>query len=262
MIISPDKEPDVLSRLYENGQITLTVPGKKPFTPDHKDKVRINGSMAKKYYISPARYRKICSSAINLFRKRKFKVIFITLTFPGKIDHKDANRCFSKYIDNLSTNYNLNAYVAVHEFTHKGNSHYHLLCDLPYVPIFRLNNAWNFAISDFVRGSPNSVRLPTGKNKGVVKNFERCVRYCCKYFAKGRKYFDGELRLYDARCSFISYNVLSRPLDIDREIFEKISEKFQVEVAEYDWCRIFQVKDILHRYDEFCEIMNKFVIKF
>ena len=191
MIIDQENEQDLQAYLYENGQITLTVAKKKPISIEHQEKVRANGKVKKQYYISSARYRVITSSAINLFRNRKYQVVFLTLTFPGKIDHADANRCFSKYIDNLTTNYKLNGYVAVHEYTIKGNSHYHLLADLPYIQIYQLNRAWNYSISDFCPGSLNSVRLPKGKNKGVVKNFERCVKYCCKYFTKGRRHFEG-----------------------------------------------------------------------
>jgi len=256
MNINSGNEADLMPYLYENGQVTLTIAKKIPISEAHKEKVRINGKVKKKYYISSARYRLITSSAVNLFRQKKYQVIFLTLTFPGKIEHKDANVCFSRYIDNLRTNYKLNGYVAVHEYTHKGNSHYHLLCDLPWVSISLLNRAWNYSFSDYLDGSPNSVRLPKGKNRGVVKNFARCIKYCCKYFAKGRKFFDGELKTYECRCNFISHNIVSKPKLIDREIFQRISEKFNVIAREYPYCTIYFIEGVLERYEQFEEILN------
>jgi len=258
MILTQEREADAKIRLYENGQITMTFARCREISDDHKEKIRQNGKVKKKYYIDNSRYRVITSSAVNLFRNKRYNVIFVTLTFPGRITHENGNKCFSKFIDNLNNNYNLNGYVAVHEFTHAGNSHYHLLCDLPYIPIININRAWNFAFSDFFSGSSNSVRLPTGRNRSVVKNLERCIKYVCKYFAKGKKYYERELRYYDARCSFISHNIVSRPRLIDREIFEKLCEKFEIIVKDYEYCKVFYVQKVLKDYDEFFEIVNKY----
>ena len=93
-------------RLYENGTVTITS-GRSPYTDEHREKVKQNGKRVKTYKIDTRIYRKIVSSSVNLYRNKVNRIIFLTLTFPGYIGEKEANICFSKFMDNLKTNYDV-----------------------------------------------------------------------------------------------------------------------------------------------------------
>ncbi len=236
--------------LYENGTVTITKAKGYYITDAHREKLRSNGNRAKSYKIDMPIYRRISSSAINLYRGRVNNLIFLTLTFPGKILHVEANHCFSKFIDNLKNNYKLNGYVAVHELTKKGNSHYHIIADIPFQSIFRLNFAWCCTFSGYFSYSPNAVRLPAKSKNAIVKSLAACVKYCCKYFAKG-KYIP-----YSARCVFISHNVVSVRMDIDEDTFARLEKKFTVKIVDYMYCKIAYFNNVLEDYDAFLRIIE------
>lgn len=230
-------EYDSNFRLYENGTVTITPA--RTFYGSHDEKRRA-GLTDKKYRIDGARYRKISSSAVNLYRNKKNKVIFITLTFPDSINEKQANECFSRWIDNMKLNYKLNAYVATKELTKKGRPHFHILADFPYVSIRKINDSWCSAISPYCRYSNNAVRLPVGRGKAIVKDLHRCVSYISKYVSKSRFSKDGhrEIVEFDARCFFISHNIVSRPIWIDWELCQKLAQKYRYSAYEHTYCEI------------------------
>ncbi|MBA7535813.1 hypothetical protein ES705_28071 [subsurface metagenome] len=250
MNVSFDDRFSLGNQLYENGCCTITKAKGYYITDEHREKLHMNGKKAKSYCIDMPVYRKISSSAINLYRVRKHKLIFLTLTFPGKLIHANANKCFSRFMDNLKTNYELNGYVAVHELTKKGNSHYHIIADIPFQSIFRLNFAWCSAFSDYFRYSPNALRLPEKGQKAVIQNLSRCVKYCCKYFGKGR-YIP-----YQERCVFITHNVVSNRKPIDEQTFERLAEKFTVKIVDYAYCKIAYFQDVLEDYEAFLRIIS------
>lgn len=230
-------EYDSRFRLYENGTVTVTSGrGRCPISDEHLEKVRSNGKRIKKYSIDTRTYRKIVSSAVNLYRCKVNNIVFLTLTFPGNITEKDANICFSKFMDNLRTNYNVENYIAVKEFTRKGVPHYHLLADYPFVDIRRINRAWCNTFPIDLPGSKNAVRLPKD-HKSIVKDLYRCIKYICKYFGKSR---DVE---YSTRCHFISHEVCSRPIEIDYEIAEKLINTYEHLQLNYHYCSIILLKD-------------------
>lgn len=233
-------EYDSRFRLYENGTVTITS-GRCPFTEEHRDRVKANGKRIKTYSIDTRIYRKIVSSAVNLYRNKINRIIFLTLTFPGNITEKDANICFSKFMDNLKTNYDVKNYIAVKEFTQAGVPHYHLLADYPFFDIRRINNAWCNTFPITVPGSKNAVRLPKN-NKAVVKDLYRTIKYVCKYFGKSR-----EVK-YKSRCFFISHDVLSSPVEIDYEIAEKLLNKYSGIQLNFHWCSIILLNTCFQDY--------------
>lgn len=227
-------------RLYENGTVTITS-GRCPYSDEHREKVKQNGKRVKTYKIDTRIYRKIVSSAVNLYRHKVNKIIFLTLTFPGYIGEKDANICFSKFMDNLKTNYNVENYIAVKEFTKAGIPHYHIIADYPYFDIRRINRAWCNTFPITIPGSQNAVRLPKN-HRSVVKDLYRTIKYICKYFSKSR---DVE---YKSRCFFISHDILSAPVDIDYELAEKLINKYSSFQFNYHYCSILILNDCFQDY--------------
>ncbi len=228
-------------RLHENGTVTITRTH-RPVSDEHREQLQINGKVVKKYRIDSARYRKIVSSSINLYRNKVNKIVFLTLTFPGSIDEFEANKCFSKFIDNLKATYGLKNYIAVKEFTLNGVPHYHVLADFPFFDIRRINGAWCNTFPINIPGSRNAVRLPKN-HKSIVKDLHRCVKYLCKYFVKSR---DLE---YLSRCSFISHEICSQPADIDYQDAEKLINKYKHKVYHYRYCSVIYLNDVLQDYE-------------
>jgi len=144
-------------------------------------------------------------------------------------------------MDNLTTNYYVENYIAVKEFTEKGVIHYHLLVDYPFVDIRRINTAWCNTFPIDIPGSKNAVRLPKN-HRSIVKDLHRTVKYLCKYISKSR---DVE---YDSRCHFISHEICSHPIEIDYEIAEKLINAYKHTQHTYRYCIIIQLKDCLLDY--------------
>lgn len=233
-------EYDSRFRLYENGTVTITS-GHCPFTDEHREKVRQSGKRIKTYSIDTRIYRKIVSSAVNLYRHKTNKIIFLTLTFPGYITEEDANICFSKFMDNLKTNYYVENYIAVKELTQAGIPHYHLIADYPFFDIRRINNAWCNTFPITVPGSKNAVRLPKN-HRAVVKDLYRTIKYVCKYFGKSK-----DIK-YKSRCFFISHNCLSSPVEIDYEIAEKLLNKYSGIQLNFHYCSIILLNTCFQDY--------------
>jgi hypothetical protein len=180
--------------------------------PGHLKQIE-TGKKKKVYRIDNTVYRKMTSAAHGLLKQSQYKTLFILLTFPKfkkEPDEKQINQCFSKFMENLRTNYNCSGYVAVRERGEIGNRyHFHLLCSLPYCSFTVLNRAWCHSISDLCYFSKNAL---THKRKTLyIKDAGRALRYCCKYMAKGKG------QQSDTRLIFISNNILSysRPKQFD-----------------------------------------------
>jgi len=222
--------------LYENGIISVTSEHER-IIPE-----KYNGLKAKKYEIDRKAYIKLVSSCVNLYTQKRNEVIFLTLTFPSEIDEFRANRVWSNYIENLTKNYKLNAYVCVREFTQIGRPHYHALLDIPYQPIKKLNSAWCGAYigvgGSSLVFSPNAARLPAGKNRAVVKTLGGIVRYLGKYISKSRGY-DASA---DSRCYFVSRNVASRPRVLTESDYRAITGTFKHRLIKHDYCATVMVE--------------------
>lgn len=222
--------------LFENGNLTVSGVHKRT-VPD-----KLNGLKEKTYCIDWSIYRELVSSTVNLFDRKKNEVIFLTLTFPIDIDEKTANVCLSTYLDNLKKTYKLNAYVGVKELTKKNRPHFHLLCDIPYQDINRLNRSWCNSIysctSDPAAYSRNAVRLPSKKNRSVVRDIGAIVRYLAKYIGKSRG-------VYAARCYFVSRNVRSRKRELNTFTFHELVDTFETRTIANKYTSVIMVKGTL-----------------
>lgn len=121
---------------------------------------------------------------------------FFTLTFADNVtDFAFANECFRKYVMRLKYNYKSDLkYLVVPEFQKRGAIHFHVLCNLPYVPVNQLADLWGFG---FCRIN----RIDDVINVGL---------YISKYI---QKQFDDD-RLHTKKCYWGSRN-LRRPVVID-----------------------------------------------
>jgi len=163
-------------RLYETGQITCTRSG----AGNRKAKGgRVIGKKQKKFNVEKKIVR---STIIRQFNIRTNTIKFITLTFPDDVTNKYANGCFSKFVENLKKNYNLNSYVAVKELTKIGRPHFHCFLDMPYINYTLLNRAWCHTFYDNLGFSPNA--LQTRKGKSIIKTIRRACNYASKYVSK------------------------------------------------------------------------------
>jgi len=213
--------------LYENGTLIIS--------PDHKSDPLPKGTKGKKekkYSIDSATYRKIASSAVNLWAKKKNNLTFFTLTFPFEPYEEVANNCFSKFVENLKLNYDLKNYIAVKERGEQfGRLHFHAIFDLPRIDILKINAAWCATFRNYSSPSACAVRLPKRSNGGaVIRSQKRCVKYLCKYIGKSKDRLE-----YSKPCVFITRDILSRPLKLTHEEVEDIKQQYytQAYITEY-----------------------------
>jgi hypothetical protein len=219
-----------------------------------RQKRQQTGKMKKQFRIDNTNYRKVASAAHHLVKTSEHKSIFITLTFPPfkkEYNEKQLNECFSRFVENLRTNYNCSGYVAVRERGEVGNrNHFHIVLSIPFVPFYILNGAWCSAISDLCEYSPRAV---TSKRKRIIlKKPANAVRYICKYISKSK----GQTN--DSRIIFISNNLVKKPVQLDylKTGYRTIADFFKdwnsltVETTEYTTMLRFNDNT---EFNEFCE---------
>lgn len=151
----------------------------------------LNGTFTKEknkrfYRLSHHNRQQLISSAYYGHDNKIHKVLFVTLTYPESIflnrdkSDKASNEAIKKFLNNLRTNYGLAGYEWTKELTKKGTPHYHLLMDVPFIDIQRLNNIWenNAEIESncCVRHDP--------KHGLVVKSPNHAGAYVAKYISK------------------------------------------------------------------------------
>lgn len=229
-------------RLYEDGTLISYArsPGGRP-PGGH-----VNGNKRKHFLLTSKHKRLIRSSAIRQGLTAKYKLLFCTLTFPGDISQREANKCFSNFTDNLKTNFKLNSYVAVKENTQRGRPHFHCLFDIPFTDFKVLNKAWNSAFDHLFDFSRNA--FTTGRNP-IIQNIGHVIGYITKYITKTVKAqtdVKPETRQY-----FISQNVHSSPALLSEDdffflMFKRKYEKFESEF--FTWYRLDGFADLPEKY--------------
>jgi hypothetical protein len=166
-----------------------------------------DGLKAKNFKIDGGVYRKLSSAAHYLVNESKTKTLFITLTFPAfkrKVSNEEINQLFSKFVENLRTNYNCGGYIAVREFGKANHRiHFHLLCAIPFVPFTDLNNTWCNTIKNICVYSRRA--LLTDNKTIFIREPTRALRYVCKYFSKAKG------QSSKTRLVFISNNIIQKP---------------------------------------------------
>ena len=216
--------------------------------PMHRKKVE-TGNMKKKFKIDNQVYRKIASAAHYLVKESNCKTLFITLTFPKfkkKVSYNEINNYFSKFVENLRTNYACGGYIAVREFGKKTHRvHFHLLLSIPFVPFPVLNAAWCHCIKDICDFSGRA--LLSNPKTVVIRNPARALRYICKYFAKTK----GQVN--KSRLVFMSNNIIQRPKQYTDTIEDILSGYKSVFIQQTsDYTTSFRITDS-KEFNRFCE---------
>jgi len=216
--------------------------------PGHRDRID-KGNREKTFKIDNTVYRKMASTAHYLVKESVNKVLFITLTFPKfkkKVSNHEINNYFSKYVENLRTNYNCGGYIAVREFGKKNTRvHFHLLLSIPFVPFPVLNAAWCSCIKDICYTSKNAVT--SDPKTRFIHNPARAMRYVCKYFAKTK----GQVN--DSRLVFISNNIIQRHKQIKGENCNDLLKGYKgIYINQTsDYSTLFRITDPAS-FDKFC----------
>lgn len=221
----------------------------------------------KKFTIDYKVYRKLSSAAHYIIKESKNKTLFITLTF-GKyinkeINGKQANECFSKFMENLRENYGVEHYLSVRERGEDNNRlHYHLVLSCPFISFVNLNNAWCHATSEYCQYSKNAVQSD-GSNK-IIRSPARAVRYVCKYISKNIKNkVENNNPDIRSRCYFISNCTISSLYvdentgEISRQsnlkktitnrqlnIIDYLKDYKGIYIMQYEYVTVFKITDL------------------
>lgn len=226
--------------------------------PHYKQRQKA-GNKKKEFTIDWKTYRKISSAAHYMLKESEHKSVFVTLTFPPfKKSHKltksffydeITNKLFSRFAENLRTNYKCNHYIAVKEYgTTYGRVHFHLLASMPFISFSHLNDSWNNTISGYCNYSNHALQTDK-KSSCIIRNPNRAVRYVCKYISKsfGRK--------SDTRIVFISNCTLRKPVQIREKNYNHIDllkGYKSIQIKTYDHVTVFKVTDA-KEFNKFCQ---------
>jgi len=224
--------------LHRNGDIVTCSPGYHLLTPEEAFKL---GKTAKVYGSPNGLYRTLCGVACELWYQKRYKPIFITLTTRDNVQVENLTPCLTNFLKNLKQNYGLYSYLWVCELQKRGSAHYHLVMDIPFVPIAKLNKAWCKAISSVSRPSVNAVRLSPGWG-GVIKSQDRVVKYVCKYISKSI------LRSGTKVCDYSKHLVCDPVLISDLDV-EMILYQGWKKTNRYEYCTVFHTyndKELFH----------------
>ena len=179
---------------------------------------RYKNSIKQKHFrIDNANYRRIASAAHYLMKTSETKTLFLLLTFPPWLkgfnpykNESKLNECFSKFVENLRSNYGCQGYIAVRELgKNTRRYHYHFVCSIPFIPFPILNRAWCAAISDICKPSNNAVSsVPENRIINKLDNPGRAIRYICKYISKCKG------QSSKTRVLFVSNNLFRKPVAV------------------------------------------------
>jgi hypothetical protein len=238
--------------LYEDGTIIKSFSQRKKNKTSFTDQTgKVHGQKQKHFYLNPTIRRQIRCAALRQYQMRKYKILFCTLTFPEKISEKQANECFSKYVENLKLNYNLNSYVAVRENQNKKGGyhlHYHCLFDIPFTDFKKLNSAWCNTFRGHARFSVNA--FTTGRNK-FATDIRQVSAYISKYMAKSEYKKPGDFKqgeenkliAPESRIFFVSDNVNCSPAKVPEVYIHYLMAKKAFTRFESDYFTVFIFHD-------------------
>lgn len=170
---------------------------------------------------------------------------FFTLTFAKNIKNlSTANYEFKKGCQRIKDNFGKWSYVAVVEFQERGAVHYHLVCDLDYIPKNFLRKVWNNGFVEI-----NRVRIQKEVGGYFVKNL-------CKYNHRNlgvassshgtKNNYQVEAKNLAGRKKFFCSRGLNRPIEIKTKIeIKKFVDKYLFKRKPFfeklfasDFCRI------------------------
>lgn len=218
------KKPQKIT-LYEDGTITICPRGKRSGALselqliERQEKMKDLANKKKTFQLNSKQKRSIRCSGIRMFRQRKNTLKWFCLTFPSEISQKDANKCLSKFVENLKENYYANSYLVVKENTKRGRPHFHCIVDMPFKSFKDLNVSWCNAYRGFCDFSPNA--LTTGR-KNIIEKIEGVAYYVTKYITKAQT-GDHLTRIY-----FNSQNIDPKPRELNYNEYIYLTTTFQL----------------------------------
>lgn len=172
--------------LYWNGEISFSL-GKGCVDSEIMSK---KGLKERCYMITNSAFRDLIGAAIKMQHEASFALIFLTATFPFEPTELEAQTIFKNFLKNLKTNYGLKKYIWCKERQKNSRIHFHLLSEIPFVPILVLQGAFNSAIRHIkpsVNVNRHSLRLPNSKKfKNIVQDSKQVAKYIGKYMSKSR----------------------------------------------------------------------------
>lgn len=238
--------------LYLNGDITICSSHRRS-GQDYNVNRKFASHARKGYRIKKSTRRSLVSSAFLLFVKKQHQIVFLTLTFPEKVKKGiRINPMLNKFITNLKKNYGLKGFLWTRENTKQGRPHFHILADMPYQPIQKINNAWCAACK---MQSKNAVRLPKD-HKAILKDIEKTAKYVTKYITKNEKEYFSE------RCYSISRDIKAEPIRLSEfdlrqlEIDQGKNMKFRY----YEHVTTVKIWDFFKNSDYFIEFLGNYAV--
>lgn len=200
-------------KLYANGDITGS--NGKGSLPDRMQELALK---ERSFSITTKNYREILCSAIKLTEINRYRLEFLTLTFPfSGIDEKDGNLILTHFLGKLKRAYNVKNYIWTKERQSNDDQrlHYHILIDLPFIPVKTLQTDYNQSIVAITGFSGtllnNSLRFPPRSHRISKMGAISVAKYIAKYIAKERKI------IYKMPCFCISRGLRNPPKDITNE---------------------------------------------
>ena len=233
-----------------SGDFTITsAHGRRGQNP--KDNSKFSSHARKGYRIKRSTRRNLLSSAFFLFVKKQHQIIFLTLTFPDRIPKGEKiNPMLNRFITNMKKTYGLKRFLWTREDTKRGRPHFHILADMPYKSIQKINNAWCHAIG---MQSKNAVRLPKD-HKAVLSDIEKTVKYVTKYITKD------ENNYFKERCYSISHDIKVKPIRLSEFDWEQICIDHQKDLKfrYYDHCITVKLWNYFKKTDYFIEFLGDY----
>jgi len=231
--------------LHSNGDITITTGHSGVFCNNLRKRSKYT------YFVNYDTYRKLAGAAVNMFRKKKNEVIFITYTTKEVIKHEKINQIFSNHIKNLKENYGLSSYLWVAERQKRGAIHYHCLFDIPFVDVRDINRSFGNSLANAgFLPSVNSVQIAKGWG-AIVKNPDYAIRYFCKYATKVRG------KPYNAKIYNYSHNITPKTIEITFEEYESLVGKYGKKRYDFQYSSVITGNNPVAEWD-FIEKNRKF----
>jgi hypothetical protein len=143
----------------------------------HVSNKNLNYKGERKFKLTPTKQKEYISRCLTMSdRKVNKRLATQILTYPYTENIENPYEDLNKYLTNLKKNYNLNAYMSALEITELNQWHFHLLVDMPFTQVEKLNKAWYTS-----RGYPskNAVR-----DVRYVRNDFGVYKYCFGYLSK------------------------------------------------------------------------------
>jgi len=175
-----------------------------------------------------------------------YRCVFITITAKSQGDTKDFQKRMWKawrmFYEHFRKKYKF-AYVLTKEKHKSGYVHYHIIADLPYISVEKLNNIWIQCLKkNGLEGGKNALDLKILKEYLGKKNSYRAViKYVSKYVSKS---FESEQDIEGMRA--VWSKGLSKKIKIGREnidiVIDNAKKIIKLEVNDFIINRVYIIE--------------------